>query len=131
MGIHPVTPTPAPCFVGKLVVTTDAGTPGSEGRLYLQLPSFFDAYVDHYYRSVGCFATDGGVLLVREKGIDGPRITPRRQYWWKNGVRDHRLRVNWDVFVFVPHPDLWAVMLVLPTGEEPPKLPSRQLTVFE
>lgn len=113
---------------GKLIVTPDSTTPGSEGRLYLQFPTEFEPMVGRSFRTLGTFRADRGILLVRDSG--GCALTPRRQMWWKNGVRDHGLRENWWVWVYPLDHDFLAVLLKEMTGEPMVALPPKQDTLF-
>lgn len=114
-------------YEGKLTVVPDKTTPGSSGRLCLQLPEDFGTQVGMQYRQVGTFGVDGAAMFIRS--VDGSTITPRRQMWWKNGVRDQRLRQGWKVNIFVLEDALFVVTLVSPIGERL-KLPSIQQLLF-
>jgi hypothetical protein len=112
----------------KLVVTPDNSTPGSEGRLILQLPDEMADYVDKTFKSIGSFGMDNYVMFVSSPL--GNKVTPKRQYWWKNGVRDHRIRENQQVRIWLLNPDLWVAQVLGPTGELAPVLPPYQDTLF-
>lgn len=116
-------------FLAKLIVTPDNTTPGSEGRLYLQLPEQMFVFVGRKYRPCGNFASDGAILLVASG--EGLTVSPRRQIWWKNGVREHGIHENWMADVHVLKAELLVVELTRRTGEPPPVLPPRQLHIFE
>ena len=116
-------------FDAKLSVTPDNSTPGSEGRLILQLPDELTDFVGKSFKAVGTFGVDSHVMFVTSEM--GSTITPKRQFWWKNGVRDHRIRENQKVRVWLLTPDLWVAELIGPTGEIPPALPPRQDLIFE
>lgn len=114
---------------GRLVVTPDATTPGSEGRLYLQLPRDLAFLVGQSFKVFGNFSSDRVVMLVRDGG-GNKTVTPNRQVWWKNGVRDHNIRENWAVNLYILENDILIAVLVRPTGETPPQLPPHQPTIF-
>lgn len=113
---------------GKLVIAVDRTSPGSEGRLCLLLPVEFSHLIGKRYRAVGHFTNDGALMLVENQ--DGNTITPRRQYWWKNGVRDHGVRENWEVEVYEVVKGLLVVVLVRPSGDPAPVLPPHQDLLF-
>jgi hypothetical protein len=115
-------------FDAKLVVTPDNSTKGSEGRIYLLLPEAMASFVGHSYRAVGSFSVDDAVMFVASP--TGSTVTPRRQYWWKNGVRDHGIRENHSVRIWVLSFELWVAALVAPTGEPAPVLPPHQDLLF-
>jgi hypothetical protein len=116
-------------FDGKLVVTPDNSTPGSEGRLYLLLPEEMARFIGHSYRAVGNFSRDDAVMMIASPV--GNTVTPKRQFWWKNGVRDHNVRENHNVRIWVLALELWIVMLTSPTGEPAPVLPPHQDLLFD
>lgn len=113
----------------KLVVTPDNSTPGSEGRLYLQLPEEMVDYVGKSYKTHGSFGMDAYVMFVIS--AMGSTVTPKRQFWWKNGVRDHRIRENHLIRIWLLNPDIWVAQVMGTTGELPPVLPPHQDTLFE
>lgn len=113
---------------GKIIVTPDNTTGGSEGRIYLQLPEEMSTYVDQRVKVVGVLGKDGAALLIISG--EGLKVTPRRQIWWKNGVRDHRVRENWHVRVYILEQNLFVVTMRKPTGEPAPQLPPGQDTLF-
>jgi hypothetical protein len=115
-------------FLAKLVVTPDNTTKGSEGRLYLQLPDLMVDFIGRKYRTCGQFSRDGAILLVSSG--DGLTISPRRQIWWKNGVREHGIRENWEADVHVLKTELLVVELTRRTGEPAPFLPPHQEYLF-
>lgn len=128
--------TRVPVFQAKLVVVPDTTTAGSEGRLCLQFPKeLSDDIGGNCYHVRGHLTTDNCILLVHDSRIipgepDSRCITPRMQMWWKNGVRDHGIRENWYVNVYVLDRACLVVMLDKPTGDPKPALPPQQLTVF-
>lgn len=113
----------------RLVVTPDNSTPGSEGRLVLQLPDAMADYVGKTFKTHGTFM-DAYVMFVTSP-TGNHTVSPKRQVWWKNGVRDHRVRENQQVRVWLLTPDVWVAQVIGPTGELPPALPPRQDTLFE
>lgn len=113
----------------KLVVTPDNSTPGSEGRLYLQLPDALKSFVGKTFKAVGNFGQHDAIILVAT--ISGHAITPKLQFWWKNGVRDHNIRENHRVRVWLLTESLWTIQLIEPTGEAPPVLPPHQDLLFD
>ncbi len=115
-------------YTGKLIVTPDNSTPGSEGRLYLQFPEFLAGLVGRKYRPCGHFYKDGAILLVSSG--EGLVITSRRQMWWKNGVREHNIRENWEADIHVLKTELLVVELTRRTGEPAPVLPPHQEYLF-
>jgi hypothetical protein len=119
-----------PVVVGRLSVTPDNSTSGSEGRLCLTFPpELADEIGGNSYNVRGNFAVDLGVLLVQAH--DAPHsISPRMQMWWKNGVRDHGIREHWHVNIYIVSHKHILVTLDKPTGEPVPALPPRQITVF-
>jgi hypothetical protein len=116
-------------YDAKLVVTPDNSTPGSEGRLYLLFPEEMSEHVGKQFRSVGNFSRDDAILLIQSPA--GSAITPRRQLWWKNGVRDHFVRENHHVRIWILSEVLWAVEVLRSTGERSPVLPPHQDTLFD
>lgn len=114
---------------GRLVVTPDNSTPGSEGRLYLQFPETMAYLVGNTFKAVGSFSRDSAVMFVATPL--GSTVTPKRQFWWKNGVRDHCIRENHHVRIWVLNVGLLVVEVVRPTGESAPVLPPHQDTLFE
>jgi hypothetical protein len=114
-------------YEAKLVVTPDNSTPGSEGRLYLQLPDAMANYVGKVFMTLGTFGV-GYVVFTAHP--DGHTVSPKRQFWWKNGVRDHKVTENHIVRIWVLTPFLWLAEVIGPTGERPPILPPRQITLF-
>lgn len=116
-------------YDAKLVVTPDNSTPGSEGRLYLQLPEAMEPFVGKMFRMVGNFSRDDAVIFIASP--NGSTITPKRQVWWKNGVRDHNIRANHHVRVWVLNEGLWVTEVIRPTGEPSPVLPPHQDTLFD
>lgn len=112
----------------KLVITPDNTAPGSEGRICLQLPEDMQTYVDERVKVVGCLGKDGAAMFIVSG--EGLKITPRRQVWFKNGVRDHQVRENWFVNMYVLEKNLFVATMVRPTGETAPVLPLRQDTLF-
>lgn len=114
----------------KLTVYPDKSAPGSEGRLCLQLdPERFPYLKERTFECVGNFKRLGAVMLVEHP--EGNSITPRFQYWWKNGVRDHGIRQNWLCSVDMVTTSIAVVVLVEPTEEPPPELPPSQVFLFE
>lgn len=115
-------------LIGKLVVAPDNSTPGSEGRLYLQLPEELAFYIGQKFRVLGNFHRDGaGLFILSGEGLS---VTPKRQIWWKNGVRDHGIRENWRLSIYSLEQSVFVVILSGRTGETPPELPLRQDTLF-
>jgi hypothetical protein len=112
----------------KLTVTPDNSTKGSEGRLVLQLPEEMADYVGKTFKALGSFGIDGYVMFVTSPL--GSTVTPKRQFWWKNGVRDHRIRENQQIRIWLINPDLWIAQVIGPTGEMPPVLPPFQPVFF-
>lgn len=127
---------PVPVITAKLAVYPDSTTPGSEGRLCLQLPKeLTDELGGNCYHVRGRLGTDNAILLVHDSlipsdGHDSKCVTPRMQIWWKNGVRDHGIRENWWTKVYLLDRACLVVMLDKVTGEPKPVLPPRQETVF-
>lgn len=117
-----------PAFPGKVIVAVDRTTPGSEGRLYLQLPSDLQWMVGRHFAVYGNLGDDKSILLVPKEG--GKVITPRRQLWWKNGVQEHKIRENWVVNLTAYDQFAVVVNLVAPTGEPKPVLPPAQDKLF-
>lgn len=113
----------------KLVATPDNSTPGSEGRLYLLLPEEMVSFIGRSFKSSGNFSLMDAVLFVTS--LTGSTVTPKRQFWWKNGVRDHNIRENHKVRIWVLTPDLWVAQLIEPTGEPSPILPPHQDILFD
>lgn len=113
----------------RLIATPDNTTPGSEGRLYLLLPESMEAFVGKTFRAVGSFSKDDAVMFVASP--IGSAITPKRQYWWKNGVRDHNIRHNHKIRVWVISECIWIAQVLGPTGEPPPVLPPHQDILFD
>lgn len=116
-------------YDAKLTVTPDNSTPGSEGRLVLQLPEEMTDFVGQTFKAYGSFGMDLYVMFVASPM--GSTVTPKRQFWWKNGVRDHRVRENQHVRIWLLTPDTWVVQVTGPTGELAPVLPPYQDTLFE
>ncbi len=116
-------------YPAALRVVPDATTPGSEGRLCLQLPEALEPLVGRKFRAVGNFSRDDYVMMI--EGEDGKTVTPHRQVWWKNGVRDHNIRRHFLVEVYMISTRLWVVALAAPTNEPPPILPPHQELLFE
>lgn len=116
-------------YEAKLVVTPDNTTPGSQGRLYLQLPEEMKDYVGKSFKVHGSFGLDSYVMFTISPV--GSTVTPKRQFWWKNGVRDHRIRENQLVRVWLLTPDIWVAQAMGSTGETPPALPPVQDTLFD
>lgn len=127
-------------FPGKLSVAVDRTTPGSEGRLVLTLPEEYLRMVGHEYSPVGNFLRDRTIMLLRSAHPPRPDtckvVTPKRQIWWKNGVREHGIRENYNVNVYAMGDDvdfvprIVVVELTTPTGEPKPKLPPQQTFLF-
>lgn len=117
-----------PVHTGRLAVAVDRTAPGSEGRLCLTLPPELAELVGRKYRTLGNFTNDKVVTLAEHE--DGLTVTPRRQVWWKNGVRDHGIRENWWVDIYVCTPHIVTVVLRGPTGEARPELPPSQQKLF-
>jgi hypothetical protein len=113
---------------GTLVVTPDNTTPGSEGRLHLDLPRGLSFMAGWKLKVFGRFGVDKVVMMVR--GDEGLSVTPKLQVWWKNGVRDHEIRENWHVHIYIIENDILVAILVRPTGQQPPKLPPYQPKLF-
>lgn len=116
-------------YEAKLVATPDNSTPGSEGRLYLQLPAEMCSFVGKTFRAVGNFSRDDAVMMVATP--NGSTITPKRQFWWKNGVRDHGIRHNHNVRVWVLTDGHWLAEVLSKTGEPSPVLPPHQDVLFD
>lgn len=94
---------------GRLTVVPDNTTPGSSGRLCLQLPEEFGTEAGSKFKQVGNFGDDGGAMFIRAG--EGTTLTPRRQMWWKNGVRDQKVREDWKVTIYVLEDFLFVVWL--------------------
>lgn len=114
-------------YEGKLTVVPDNTTPGSSGRLCLQLPEEFATEVGSKFKQVGNFGEDGGSMFIRAG--EGTTLTPRRQMWWKNGVRDQKVREDWKVMVYALEDFLFVVRLFQRTGNAP-VLPPVQDVLF-
>jgi hypothetical protein len=122
-----------PVIQTKLIVVPDPTTMGSEGRLCLQLPldSEFlgkDHWLGKHYKAVGYWGDLGAVMLVESP--DGKTVSPRSQLWWKNGVRDHGVRQNYWVDLYMLRANLMVVTLCEPTEDIPPVLPPFQPSIF-
>jgi hypothetical protein len=116
-------------FPGRLVVTPDNSTPGSEGRLCLLFPAKLTMqYGGKKFRAIGHLATDKALMFAAHE--NGNTITEKGVYWWKNGVRDHGIRENYNVWIWSISESLFVVELVNPTGEPKPDLPPFQPTLF-
>lgn len=115
-------------FRAKLVVTPDNTAPGSEGRLCLQFSEEMQSYIEERVKVVGSFGKDGAAMFIVSG--EGLKVTPKRQIWFKNGVRDHLIRENWWVNVYILEKNLFVVALRCVTGEDRPRLPLRQDVLF-
>lgn len=116
-------------YDAKLVVTPDNSTRGSEGRIYLLLPAEMEKFVGLKYRCVGVLSRDDALIMIPSP--EGSTITPKRQFWWKNGVRDHGIRRNHSVRIWMLEYGYWFLMLTGQTDEDPPQLPPYQDILFE
>lgn len=119
----------------KLIVVPDNSTPSSEGRLCLQLPvpsneqlSSLDP--DHWVGTKWAVSGSWATAMVFTQSPDGKTVSPRSQLWWKNGVRDHGIRRNYWVDLYIISRDLMVAALVMPTDDIPPALPPTQMVLF-
>lgn len=115
-------------FRAKLAVVPDNTTPGSSGRLCLHLPEEMASYVGQRLKTVGSLGKDGAAMFIVSG--EGLKMTPNRQIWFKNGVRDHGVRENWKVNIYVLEQNLFVVTMQSKTGEPAPDLPPVQETFF-
>lgn len=123
-----------PVLRTRLVVVPDPTAVGSEGRLCLQLPTdteFLskDHWLGRHYKAIGYWAELGAVMLVESP--DGKTVSPRSQLWWKNGVRDHGVRQNYWITLYMLRANLLVAALAEPTDDVPPVLPPRQQSIFK
>lgn len=102
----------------------------------LQFPKdLTDEIGGNCYHVRGHLGTDNAILLIHDSKIDAHDsdskcVTPRMQMWWKNGVRDHGVRQNWFVNVYMLDRACLVIMLDKPTEDPAPKLPPKQETLF-
>lgn len=127
-----------PVLRTKMIVVPDATTPGSEGRLCLQLPVPTgevlaelspDWWQGMTWRPVGNLGRDQWMMLVNDP--EGKVVSPRSQIWWKNGVREYGIRQNHWCCLYILNPsELIVVRLLETTDDIPPVLPPHQPTIF-
>jgi hypothetical protein len=115
-------------FEGRLVVTPDNATAGSEGRVYLLLPEEMNQFVGRLYRPLGNLGRDGYLMMV--ESAEGKTVTPKRQIWWKNGVREYGIRQNHHVKFWILGLEVWVVQLMGYTDDPVPDLPPYQQLLF-
>ncbi len=115
-------------FRSRLTVVADNSTPGSSGRLCLQLPEEMAGYVGQRMKTVGSFGKDGAVMFIVSG--EGLKVTANHQIWFKNGVRDHNVRENWKNVVYILEQNLFVVTMYVKMDTPVPDLPPVQETLF-
>ena len=126
-------------YPGRLMVTSDAASRGSQGRVYLDLrgsslkaPS---PLVGRKYRTVGTFHGGARHIVLSSDGSDKATksVLADGVLWWKNGVAELGLLESHTCVIFELRQDLLLVQLeaVIPRPPDASPLPSVQLTLFD